>query len=278
VQPEFSNDDREWLEPDGLGGFASGTVSGIRTRRYHALLLTATTPPTGKPVEVQALWLHALAFASTWDSRWQVAYVRGRINFARRFWNSNAQCLYDVVDVDHVPGRLDASCRPNQIFAIGGLGESLLDTDRTGMALGVVERKLLTPLGLRSLAADEAGYVPHYGGGPRERDGAYHQGTVWPWLIGSFVDAWLAARGRTEAAKGEARLRFLRPLERHLEEAGLGHVSEIADAEPPFTPRGCPFQAWSVGEMLRGRAMVDSDSERRESSADVRRETRMNRT
>lgn len=277
-----------------LEGYSDGTRYGIRLDADGLLAcgepgvqLTwmdakvgdwVVTPRIGKPVEVQALWLHALAYASTWDSRWQVAYVRGRINFARQFWNPNAQCLYDVVDVDHVPGRVDASCRPNQVLAIGGLGESLLDTDRTRIALGVVERKLLAPLGLRSLAPDEQGYAPQYRGGPRERDGAYHQGTVWPWLIGPFVDAWLAARGRTDAAKAEARARFLRPLELHLEDAGLGHVSEIADAEPPFTPRGCPFQAWSVGEMLRLRAMVDSEAEQRESSADTRGHTRMNRT
>lgn len=276
-----------------LEGYSEGTRYGIRLDADGLLAcgepgvqLTwmdakvgdwVVTPRVGKPVEVQALWLHALAFASTWDSRWQVAYVRGRINFARKFWNPNGQCLYDVVDVDHVPGHLDASCRPNQILAIGGLGESLLDTDRTRIALGVVERKLLTPLGLRSLAPDEAGYVPHYRGGPRERDGAYHQGTVWPWLIGPFVDAWLSARGRTDAAKDEARTRFLRPLELHLEDAGLGHVSEIADAEPPFTPRGCPFQAWSVGEMLRLRALVDRRAEQRDSSAEMRGNTPMKR-
>jgi predicted glycogen debranching enzyme len=255
-----------------LEGYSAGTRYGIRVDTDGLLAcgepgvqLTwmdakvgdwVVTPRIGKPVEVQALWLSALAFASTWDSRWQVAYVRGRINFARKFWNPNVQSLYDVVDVDHVPGRVDASFRPNQVFAIGGLGESLLDTDRTRIVLGAIERKLLTPLGLRSLAPDEPAYAPVYRGGPRERDGAYHQGTVWPWLIGPFVDAWLSARGRTDDAKTEARQRFLVPLEAHLEDAGLGHVSEIADAEPPFTPRGCPFQAWSVGEMLRVRAMV----------------------
>jgi predicted glycogen debranching enzyme len=261
-----------------LEGYSAGTRYGIRLDTDGLLAcgepgvqLTwmdakvgdwVVTPRVGKPVEVQALWLSALAFASTWDARWQVAYVRGRLSFARKFWNPNAGCLYDVVDVDHVAGRVDASFRPNQIFAIGGLGESLLDTDRTRIVLGAIERKLLTPIGLRSLAPDEPGYAPVYRGGPPERDGAYHQGTVWPWLIGPFVDAWLSARGRTDAAKAEARERFLRPLETHLEEAGLGHVSEIADAEPPFTPRGCPFQAWSVGEMLRVRAMVGLESQR----------------
>jgi predicted glycogen debranching enzyme len=272
-----------------LEGYSAGTRFGIRLDTDGLLAcgepgvqLTwmdakvgdwVVTPRAGKPVEIQALWLHALEFASTWDARWQVAYVRGRISFARKFWNPNGLCLYDVVDVDHVAGRVDASFRPNQIFAIGGLGVSLLDTDRTRIVLGAIERKLLTPLGLRSLAPDEAGYAPVYRGGPRERDGAYHQGTVWPWLIGPFVDAWLAARGRTDAAKAEARQRFLVPLEAHLDDAGLGHVSEIADAEPPFTPRGCPFQAWSLGEMLRLRAATEPRSGVGHRGAEVPEET-----
>ena len=109
----------------------------------------------------------------------------------------------------------------------------------------------MTPLGLRSLAPDEPGYAPRYEGDSSARDAVYHQGTVWPWLMGPFVDAWLRVRGNTEAARVEARSRFVEPLISHLDEAGLGHVSEIADAEPPFTPRGCPFQAWSLGELLR---------------------------
>jgi glycogen debranching enzyme len=125
-----------------------------------------------------------------------------------------------------------------------------------GFASGTVEQRLLTPLGLRSLAPGEPGYTPHYGGGPEQRDGAYHQGTVWPWLMGGFVDAWLAVRGNTPERQREARERFLTPLRAHLAQAGLGHVSEIADAEPPFTPRGCPFQAWSLGELIRIEAAV----------------------
>jgi glycogen debranching enzyme len=115
----------------------------------------------------------------------------------------------------------------------------------------VVESRLHTPLGLRSLAPDEPGYIGRYAGGVRERDGAYHQGTVWPWLLGPFIEAWVRVRGGIAEAKREARHRFLEPLHRHLDTAGLGHVSEIADADPPHTPRGCPFQAWSVGELLR---------------------------
>jgi glycogen debranching enzyme len=114
-----------------------------------------------------------------------------------------------------------------------------------------VEARLWTPLGLRSLAPGQPGYCTRYEGGVRERDGAYHQGTVWPWLLGPFVEAWLRVRGGGATAKREARSRFLAPLVRHLDEAGVGHVSEIADGDAPFAPRGCPFQAWSVGEALR---------------------------
>lgn len=114
-----------------------------------------------------------------------------------------------------------------------------------------VEARLLTPLGLRSLAPNESNYVGHYGGSVAQRDGSYHQGTVWPWLIGAFVEAWLRVRGNSAEAKSRARARFLPPLYEHLQHAGLGHVSEIADGDPPHTPAGCPFQAWSLGELLR---------------------------
>ena len=115
---------------------------------------------------------------------------------------------------------------------------------------GIME-KTLGGLGLRSLAPGEPGYSPRYAGGVRERDGAYHQGTVWPWLLGPFVEAWLRVRGETEAAKAEARRLFLAPLLRHLDEAGIGHISELAFGDAPHDPGGCPFQAWSVGEALR---------------------------
>jgi glycogen debranching enzyme len=155
------------------------------------------------------------------------------------------------VDVGHQPGAVDASFRPNQILAVGGLPLALLDGARARQVVDAVEQRLWTPLGLRSLAPGEPGYAARYQGGVAERDGAYHQGTAWPWLLGAFVEAWLRVRGATEEAKDEARTRFLAPLVAHLDVAGLGHVSEIADAEPPHRPRGCPFQAWSLGELLR---------------------------
>ncbi len=209
------------------------------------------TPRIGKPVEIQALWLNALAIGAQFSPRWQPVFEKGRAAFEARFWNSDGNYLYDVVDCDHQPGTVDRSFRPNQIFAIGGLPLQLLSPERARQVVDAVEARLLTPLGLRSLAPNESGYVGHYGGSVSQRDGSYHQGTVWPWLIGAFVEAWLRVRGNSAEAKAEARVRFLPPLLEHLEHAGLGHISEIADAEPPHKPAGCPFQAWSLGELLR---------------------------
>ncbi len=209
------------------------------------------TPRIGKPVEVQALWINALRIAAHTTPSWSRAADRALASFRERFWNEEADCLFDVVDVDHVAGVNDGALRPNQILAVGGLPFPLLHGDRARRVVERVEARLLTPLGLRSLAPDEPGYAPRYEGDPRQRDGSYHQGTVWPWLIGPFVEAWLRVRGGRPIDRIDARNRFLRPLLRHLELAGLGHVSEIADAEYPHTPRGCPFQAWSVGEALR---------------------------
>jgi predicted glycogen debranching enzyme len=209
------------------------------------------TPRIGKPVEVEALWLNALWIGSQFSERWKPMLERGRLAFESRFWNEASGYLHDVVDPDHHPGTADPTFRPNQIFAVGGLPLPLLEGDRARRVVEAVEARLWTPLGLRSLAPGEPGYTPRYEGGVRERDGAYHQGTVWPWLIGPFVEAWVRVRGGTPEAKREARSKFLDPVLRHLDEAGLGHISEIADGDPPHTPRGCPFQAWSVGEVLR---------------------------
>jgi glycogen debranching enzyme len=156
-----------------------------------------------------------------------------------------------VVDVDHRPGTVDSTFRPNQIFALGSLPVMLVSDERAWRALARIESSLLTPIGLRSLAPTESGYVGRYSGGVASRDGAYHQGTVWPWLLTPFVEAWVRVRGGSPRAIAEARDRFLAPLLRHLDRHGLGHVSEIADGDPPHTPNGCPFQAWSVGELLR---------------------------
>jgi glycogen debranching enzyme len=145
----------------------------------------------------------------------------------------------------------DGTLRPNQIFAVGGLPYAILDGERACHVVDIVEHQLWTRAGLRSLGPTEPGYVGRYRGDVRQRDGAYHQGTVWPWLAGAFIDAWLRVRGDTADDRREATTRFLEPLLRHFESSAPGHVGEIADGDAPQTPRGCPFQAWSVGEALR---------------------------
>jgi len=217
------------------------------------------TPRIGKPVEVQALWINALRCTG---GRYEVMAVRAEIAFRERFWNPGSGCLHDVVDVDHQSGRVDSSIRPNQILGVGGLPFAVVDADVARAIVATVERELLTPLGLRTLAPGDAAYRPRYEGGVRDRDTAYHQGTVWPWLIGPFVDAWLSVNGDDPAHRDEARLRFLAPLQAHLRVAGLGHVSEIADGDPPHTPRGCPFQAWSTGELIRALARSERPVQR----------------
>ena len=212
------------------------------------------TPRIGKPVEVQALWLNALSFGSGFSSSWKAIYEKGVQAFEERFWNPEGY-LHDVIDSDHVKGAIDSSFRPNQIFAVGGLPRAVLrDRKKARSVVDAVEKRLWTPMGLRSLAPEDARYVRRYAGGVLERDSSYHQGTVWPWLAGAFIEAWVRARGETARAKKEARRRFLEPL---LSGAVSGHITEIADGDPPHTPGGCPFQAWSVGEALRARQYLE---------------------
>ncbi|MBI4624821.1 MAG: glycogen debranching enzyme N-terminal domain-containing protein [Verrucomicrobia bacterium] len=255
-----------------LQGYSRGTRFNIRADEDGLLLagqpgvqLTwmdakvgdwVVTPRVGKPVEVQALWINALRIAGKFSPEWGHLAERALASFHRKFWNVERSCLYDVIDVDFQPGRVDTAVRPNQIFAVGGLPFALLDGAKAASVVRVVEEKLLTPLGLRSLEPGHPDYKPRYTGGVRERDGAYHQGTVWPWLMGPFVEAWLYARDRTPAARAEANKRFLTPLRAHLETAGLGHISEVADGDAPHHPGGCPFQAWSLGEFLRIEALL----------------------
>ncbi len=209
------------------------------------------TPRIGKPVEVNALWLNALDLARSLDGSFAAPFAQALTSFRARFPAPGHSCLTDVIDVDHQPGARDERLRPNQILAIGGLPFVAIEGDLARAILDTVERSLWTPMGLRSLAPGEPGYAGRYEGGPSERDARYHQGTVWPFLTFAFVDAWLRVHGDGPETRAEARRRFVAPLEAHLAEAGIGHVSEIADAEPPFTPRGCPFQAWSLAALVQ---------------------------
>ena len=252
-----------------LAGYAAGTRYGIRLDEDDGLLFAgeegvaltwmdarvdgrAITPRRGKPVEIQALWLNALYLLAPNSPRWRRLYEKARVNFEARFWNGEHGCLFDVVDVDGERGRNDPSLRPNQLFAVGGLPLVLLTPAAARAVVDVAERVLLTPLGLRTLAPGEPGYCPRYEGNGAQRDGAYHQGTVWPWLLGPFAEAWARVHGDDPAARAGARARFVEPLLARLPEAvGIGHLPEIADAEPPHASKGCPFQAWSLAELTR---------------------------
>jgi len=207
------------------------------------------TPRIGKPVEVNALWFNAL---KTMASLAPIAGKSGDLfeKMAKKvkqsfgkFWNSSANYCYDVIE-DPRSGN-DASLRPNQIFAVS-LPESPLSQEQQKAVVDVCARRLVTSHGLRSLAQGEPGYQGHYGGGPRDRDGACHQGTVWGWLLGPFVLAHLRVYGDSGAAQS-----FLEPLGNQIASPGLGTLSEIFDGDAPFTPRGCIAQAWTVADVLR---------------------------
>ena len=237
------------MEEDGL--IAAGEAGQQLTWMDAKVGDWVVTPRIGKPVEIQALWINALGFGYDLIPGGEKLFDRAFDSFRERFWNEDLGCLYDVVDCDHQPGVVDDSIRPNQIFAVGGLPQSLFDGAQARRIVDAVEKQLWTPLGLRSLSPGDPHYRGRYEGDVWERDGAYHQGTVWCWLMGPFVEAWVRVRGSTEASRNEAREKFLPALEAHLNTAGLGHLSEIADGNPPHAPRGCPFQAWSLGEYLR---------------------------
>jgi len=210
------------------------------------------TPRSGKAVEINALWFNALMVFAELAQRggnareaqaFQQKAARVQQRFVEVFWNESAGCLYDYVDGDH----RDAAVRPNQIFALS-LPFPLLAGKKAKSVLKIVEEQLYTPVGLRSLARGEPGYQPRYGGDQWSRDSAYHQGTVWSWLLGPLFTAIVRLEG--EAGRRRAR-RMLEDFKPHLLQAGVGTISEIFDAEPPHAPRGCMAQAWSVAEILR---------------------------
>ena len=210
------------------------------------------TPRRGKAVEINALWYNALCLLERWmrEERGDGAAApladqrdRVRESFNRRFWYEAGAYLYDVVDGEHGD---DSACRPNQIFAIS-LPNPVLDRERWAPVLDVVGTRLLTPFGLRSLAPGHPDYKPRYSGDLRARDAAYHQGTVWGWLMGPWIDAWLKVHpGDLATARS-----LVEGLAQDLGEFGVGSLAEVFDAEAPYTPRGCIAQAWSVAEALR---------------------------
>jgi predicted glycogen debranching enzyme len=221
------------------------------------------TPRRGKAVELNALWYNALRLLAGWlRTRGEVDAAadleqraeRTRASFNHRFWNQENGWLNDLVDTPE--GEVDPACRPNQVFAIS-LRHPVLAEDRWEQVLNAVRSRLLTPVGLRSLDPEHADYHPSYDGDLRTRDGAYHQGTVWGWLIGPYIDACLRVHpDDLDTARSD-----LQGLLEHLGEFGIGSVAEIFDAEAPYTARGCIAQAWSVAELLRVLLRVDAAGE-----------------
>ena len=210
------------------------------------------TPRRGKAVEINALWYNALRLLADWQERadqkarateLRALAAQAHASFNRRFWYEQGGHLYDLVDGENGD---DPACRPNQILSFS-LEYPALDQSRWASVFEVVSTRLLTPVGLRSLDPMHPDYKPKYYGDLRARDAAYHQGTVWAWLIGPFIDAWM----KMHPDKPAAGRKFLHGFLPHLDEACVGSISEIFDAEQPFTPRGCVAQAWSVAEVLR---------------------------
>jgi len=212
------------------------------------------TPRRGKPVEIQALWYNALCIMEdlarkfgdeAGQKRYRNMATVASWSFNRLFWNEGTGCLYDVTN----GAPPDPSIRPNQIFAVS-LTHTMLSPERARSVVEKVKEHLLTPYGLRSLAPSDPQYRGRYTGGPAERDGAYHQGTVWPWLMGPFITAYVRVNGGSDVARRQAS-EWLAPLRDHLADGGLGHISEILDGDAPQRPAGCMAQAWSVAEVLR---------------------------
>jgi len=210
------------------------------------------TPRTGKAVEIQALWYNALkvmenlaiAFGSA-SEKYGLLAARAKVSFNAKFWNDETSCLYDVIDGEN----RDPSIRPNQILAVS-LKHGILDDRYAIRTFETVRDHLLTPCGLRTLSPTDPNYRGRYGGDIASRDGAYHQGTVWPWLMGPFIDAYFRLFGISESTRNQAR-QWLAGMERHLRQAGLGQLSEVFDGDAPHRPGGCIAQAWSVAEILR---------------------------
>jgi predicted glycogen debranching enzyme len=240
------------VDDDGL---VRGGVEGVQLTWMDAKVGDlVVTPRIGKPVEIQALWYNALCVTESFARRfgdeahadlYVAMAARAKQSFNEKFWNAEADCLYDVI-TDNFN---DDAIRPNQIFAVS-LPHTMLSPDRAKQVVAVVERELLTPFGLKSLSQNNAQYRPTYTGDSYGRDTAYHQGTVWAWLAGPFITAYVKANEHSPESRNAAR-QLIEGFREHFSEAGLGQVSEIFDADAPHRPRGCIAQAWSVAELLR---------------------------
>lgn len=247
---------RHGIKVDADGLLAAGEVGHQLTWMDAKVGDWVVTPRRGKPVEIQALWYNALkifaalsrffsAPAAQADATARADMVQARVEEV--FWNEAQGCLFDVVDVDGVKGHNDPAVRPNQLFALS-LPFALVEGERAHSILRVAQQQLATPRGLRSLSPNDAAYRGHYGGDPFTRDGAYHQGTVWGWLIGPYLTAWMRHGGNEGRIVAQ---QSLGAFTEHLSEGCIGSVAEIFDGDAPHEPRGAVAQAWSVAELLR---------------------------
>jgi predicted glycogen debranching enzyme len=242
------------IKVDASGLLSSGEPGVQLTWMDAKVADWVVTPRRGKPVEIQALWYNALCIMEDLARKFEDEPGQKRYSsmatvaswsFNRLFWNENTGCLYDVVN----GAPPDPAIRPNQIFTLS-LPHSMLSPERAKAVVEKVREHRLTPYGLRSLAPSDRQYRGRYTGGPVERDGAYHQGTVWPWLMGPLVTAYVKSNGGSDIARRQA-AEWLARLKDHLADGGLGHISEIFDGDAPQRPCGCIAQAWSVAEILR---------------------------
>ncbi|WIG58578.1 MAG: Putative glycogen debranching enzyme, archaeal type, TIGR01561 [Ktedonobacterales bacterium] len=246
---------RYGIDVDPADGLLRAGAPGVQLTWMDAKVGDwVVTPRWGKPVEINALWYRALGLAAAWaarlggdPARYQALKSAVEQSFLARFWYAAGGYLYDVVDVNGQAGAVDAALRPNQLFALA-LARPLIPDEQARTLLSLIERELVTPLGLRTLSPEDPRFVGVYGGDQRARDGAYHQGTVWPWLLGAYVDAHARVYGAVDARLLRG---LLEPFRAHLHVAGIGTISEIASGAPPYLPAGCIAQAWSVAELLR---------------------------
>jgi predicted glycogen debranching enzyme len=258
IQRAYADGTRFGIHEDPADGLIAAGEAGVQLTWMDAKVGDhVITPRYGKPVEIAALWLNALAtladFAVMLGARDDAAHFESALQRTRagfeRFWNGTRGFLFDVLDG---PGGSDATFRPNQLFAVS-LNECALSGERQRAVVGACARELVTTYGLRTLAPGEAGYCGTYRGDPAQRDGAYHQGTVWPWLMGPFALAHARAYGDPGTAAS-----FVAALGRQLDAYGLGTLGELADGDAPHAPGGTIAQAWSVAEVLRAWTLLAS--------------------
>ncbi len=247
---------RYGIKADSDGLLAAGEAGYALTWMDAKLGDRVFTPRIGKPVEINALWYNGLRYGAriaeratsgAMAKRWSELADKAYASFNRKFWNEKTECLFDVLEQE---GRANDHCgkvRPNQLFAIS-LPHPVLDSARHKSVVDVCRKHLLTPMGMRTLATDDPAYIGNYSGTLDARDAAYHQGTVWPWLLGPFISAWITAEGKSAVSAARDSLQGLRE---HVQRNGLNGISEVANGDAPHYPEGCPWQAWSVAEVLR---------------------------